>query len=127
MRRGQNSWQVRIFRGEDPNGKKQYDSFTVKGTRKEADRFLREKLHELDHGAYVAPTKLTFADHAGEWLNAYVRTKLRQTTAEGYESLLRQHALPNIGTIPLPKLGPADLQRLYAKKLGKRALGRLQC
>lgn len=107
--RGTNSWQVRIYRGVGTDGKKLSDSFTVKGTREDAERFLRKKLYELDTGTYVPPSRVTFEQHAEEWLENHVRVHLRPTTAESYETLLRKHAIPALGARELAKLEPVDL------------------
>ncbi|BDG61537.1 tyrosine-type recombinase/integrase [Caldinitratiruptor microaerophilus] len=116
--RGRNSWQVRISRGYE-NGKKLLDEYTVRGTREDAEKFLRAKLHEIDKGSYTPPARQTFQQHAETWLETYARTNLRPTTAESYEVLLRKHAFPAIGSIQLEKLTPQHLQRLYADKLAE--------
>lgn len=115
--RGENSWQVRVFMGIGDDGNKEYHAFTVKGASKDAERFLREKLHELDRGAYVAPDRRTFQEHAEAWLEDYVQVNVRQTTAESYETLLRKHAFPAFGQMPVAKITPADIQRLLAQKI----------
>lgn len=46
------------------------------------------------------------------WL-AHSRSRVRSVTYEGYESLLRLHALPHLGSRPLRDLRPLDLQNLY--------------
>lgn len=50
------------------------------------------------------------------WLDD-VRGRVRPRTFMGYESLLRLHAIPWIGEIPLAELGALELQRLYATLL----------
>jgi integrase len=50
------------------------------------------------------------------WLG-HARTRVRATTYRGYESLLRNHVVPHIGSIPLPELEPLRLQALYAQLL----------
>jgi hypothetical protein len=42
---------------------------------------------------------------------------VRASSWRRYEVLVRVHALPFIGKIPLARLGPEDLQRLYANRL----------
>ena len=46
------------------------------------------------------------------WLS-HSRNRVRSVTYEGYESLLRLHALPTLGSRPLRDLRPLDLQNLY--------------
>src|SRR6266542_2570303 len=54
--------------------------------------------------------------YLGEWL-AHTRGRVRATTYQGYESLVRCYALPAIGEIGLSELTPLHLQRLYSSLL----------
>lgn len=47
------------------------------------------------------------------WLT-HVRSRVRLTTYEGYEALIRCHAIPLLGEKPLTGLHPLDLQEAYA-------------
>ena len=53
------SWYLRFDMGIGPDGKRQQKRVRIKGTKKEAERRLREMLVELERGVYVEPTKLT--------------------------------------------------------------------
>ena len=55
------------------------------------------------------------------WLPAK-RARLKPSTAESYERVIRLHINPNIGHIPVQKLRPEDLDTLYTRLLteGKR-------
>ncbi|HEV2590455.1 MAG TPA: site-specific integrase [Gaiellaceae bacterium] len=58
------------------------------------------------------------------WL-AHMRGRVRRGTFEGYESLVRLHALPTLGELELIAVTPLRLQRLYGELLagdGGRAL-----
>jgi integrase len=59
---------------------------------------------------------LTVGDYLATWL-AQVRGRVRGTTYDGYEALIRRHALPGLGEIPLRRLHPLHVQRLYARML----------
>jgi integrase len=60
-----------------------------------------------------------------EWL-AHVRGRVRRVTYEGYEVLVRRHALPALGALELVALRPLQLQDLYRSLLsgaeGRRPL-----
>jgi integrase len=66
------------------------------------------------------------ASYLQRWL-AHARARVRAVTYEGYESLLRRHAVPRIGHLGLAELSPLDLQNLYGELLigsdGRAALG----
>ncbi len=51
-----------------------------------------------------------------EWL-AHTRGRVRATTYQGYESLIRCYALPALGEVPVYELSPLHLQRLYSSLL----------
>lgn len=65
--------------------------------------------------AYESPSAaldLLVAAYFDQWL-AHIRTRVRIKTWEGYEALLRLHATPTLGAIPLAEVKPLDVQRLY--------------
>jgi integrase len=67
---------------------------------------------------------LTVGAYLADWL-AHVRTRVRPTTYEGYEVLIRLHIAPTLGSALLSDVGPLDVQRLYGRLLapgGARAL-----
>ncbi len=51
-----------------------------------------------------------------EWL-AHTRGRVRATTYAGYEYLIRIHAVPALGEVPLSELSPLHFQRLYSSLL----------
>jgi integrase len=51
--------------------------------------------------------------YLSDWL-AHTRGRVRAVTYEGYETLLRRHALPTLGGLPLREVTPMDVQRLYS-------------
>jgi integrase len=51
-----------------------------------------------------------------DWLS-HMRSRVRATTYEGYSALVRHHALPRLGDVPLSELHPLQIQRLYAHLL----------
>jgi integrase len=68
-------------------------------------------LEPYDPGGRLDPGITTEA-YLLRWL-AHSRSRVRAVTYEGYESLLRLHAFPNLGSRPLRDLRPLDLQNLY--------------
>jgi len=59
---------------------------------------------------------LSVGDYLGTWLG-HVRGRVRGTTYDGYEALVRRHAVPGLGSIPLRSLNPLQVQGLYAQML----------
>lgn len=117
-KRNKNSWSIVLDAGRDPTtGRRKQQWVSVKGTRKEAERKLMEMIHQVETGAFVKPTRLTFGAFLQGWYRDYVSTHLRSGTAEGYEGIIRVHLLPNLGHVPLSRLQPSHLQAYYANAL----------
>ena len=117
-KRGKNSYSIKVSLGKDSNtGKYRQQWISVKGTKKDAEKRLSELLHQLDNGTFLKPAKTTFGEYLEKWLMDYVRANLAPRTAEGYESIIRCHIVPAMGSIPLSQLKPEHLQRYYSEKL----------
>ena len=59
---------------------------------------------------------LSLGHYLQEWL-AHARGRVRATTYAGYEYLIRVHAVPALGEVPLSELSPLHVQRLYSSLL----------
>jgi len=59
---------------------------------------------------------LTVGEYLHHWL-AHAKGRVRATTYDGYESLVRLHALPVLGEVALCDLHPLHVQGLYADLL----------
>jgi len=118
IKRGKNSYSIAISLGKDPTtGKYKQQWVSVRGTKKDAERRLSELLHQIDNGTFITPGKTTLAEYLERWLKDYVWPNLSRRTAEGYESIVRCHLVPALGSIPLTHLKPEHLQRYYSEKL----------
>ncbi len=65
---------------------------------------------------FKEPAKYTFGEWVDIWLNDYMKNSLRKTTWESYETQVRLHIKPTLGSIKLVKLQPVQIQRLYNEK-----------
>jgi integrase len=63
------------------------------------------------------------SEYLERWL-AHVRGRVRTVTFEGYAGLVRHHALPRLGSIPIGVLTPLDVQELYDSLLAEPVDGR---
>lgn len=111
------TYSVRYRGGINPiNGRpiehrKQFD------LRRDAEKFLRSKLREIDTGQHIEPANISLADYLREWLvNDCVRD-VRITTLEEYSKLIESHLIPTLGSIQLSQLTPDHLRKYYADKL----------
>lgn len=117
--RSKGSWTLWIELNRDSaTNERRRQTFTVRGTKKEAEAKLRELLHQLDTGSFVTPNKLTLGDLLKQWLNDYAAHKVRPRTLEGYQYIIERHLIPSsIGGIALTNLTPAHIHGYYSKAL----------
>ena len=71
-------------------------------------------------GGALATGELDVAAYLQRWL-AHARGRVRAVTYEGYEVLLRRHALPRLGQLRLEELDPLAIQNLYGELLAGSA------
>lgn len=118
IKRYKNSYTIVLNLGIDPTtGKRKQQWISVKGTKKEAEKRLSGLLHQLDTGTFMKPSKTSLAEFLDRWLKDYVWPNLAPRTAEGYETIIRQHLIPKLGNIILTQLKPEHLQRYYSEML----------
>ncbi len=111
--RSRGRWRVAVELPRDPaTGKRRRRRFTVRGTKRDALRALRQALNERDHGG-VDPHRIT----TGEWLEHWVEQRARDgtlapATVEAYRSMVRAHLIPAVGPVRLQELRAAHIRML---------------
>lgn len=131
---GKGSWRIEISNGWGPSEKDSTKSKrkrvyrTVRGTKAEAMRELTRLLRELDTGVEIDPERMTVAEYFQRWLD-HSRTRVRPRTWARYESLIRVHVLPRIGSEHLSKIRPTHVQAVLDDMTGKGQSARsvVQC
>ena len=117
IKRYKNSYTIVLTLGRDPTtGKPKQQWISIKGTKKDAEKHLADLLHQLDTGTFMKPGKATLGEFLERWLKDYVWPNLAPRTAEGYESIVYQHLIPQLGNITLTQLKPEHLQKYYANR-----------
>lgn len=115
-KRGDN-WSVIIEMPKDVvSGKRKQKWFTVVGSKKDAEKFLTEKLRELDTGILIDTTKMKYSEYLDYWKEKTFGN-LEITTKEGYIQKIDKHIKPYLGNIYLENLKPLHLQNFYDEKL----------
>ncbi len=116
--RSKGSWSIVIDVGRDPQtGKRRQQWQTIKGTKRDAERELRETLHSLERSAYVKPSRVTVAEYLEQWCQDYAAMHTSPRTAESYRMEVERHLIPALGAIPLCQLQPQQIQSYYAQAL----------
>ena len=84
IKRYENSYSIVINLGKDPaTGKRKQQWYSVKGTKKQAEKRLRELLTEHDQGTLVKPTRVTVGQYLDQWLQDS-RGNIAPNTAQTY-------------------------------------------
>jgi integrase len=121
VERSPGRWLVRWFIGKDAAGKRQYDSKTIVGNKKDAEAFLATVVVAVDKGTYVAPSKKTLGEWLNAWLDHEAKRKISVTTLKNYRMRLKT-IIANIGHIKLSALTDDHIQEQYSKMLDEQKL-----
>ena len=70
------------------------------------------------------PQAPTFKEYAETWLHGYVKAFRRQSTFECYQSVLRLHVYPALGSRPIDKIGRGEIRDLLLRLHGSKGLSR---
>ncbi|MCZ6609361.1 MAG: site-specific integrase [Alphaproteobacteria bacterium] len=109
-RRGKRSWEIKYDLPRDhQTGQRRTAYKTVKGLRADAERELRAILSRMDRGVLIEPTKITVGEYLDEWLDKSAPRTVAPVSLQRYHSLSRNQIKPHLGTIPLQRLRPADI------------------
>jgi integrase len=87
-------------------------------TRREALAWLAEIRLKADRGLLPEPSRVTVGEYPAFWLENGAKPSVRPPTFRQYEQYVRNHISPILGTVRLQALKPADIQALYARRLG---------
>ena len=118
LKRSKGSWSIVIDVGRDPQtGKRRQQWYTVKGTKKDAERELRERLRLLETGSYVKPEKTSVGEYLRHWVDSHAMMHTSPRTAEGYQAIVNRYLIPALGGISLCELQPRHLEKYYADAL----------
>lgn len=100
----------------DINGKRKPKWFaaglSVRGNKKNAEKFLRDKIRELELGQNIIPSDILFCDYVESWLEQ-AKMRLDIITYQGYKNIVDAHIVPYFkeAAIPLNKLKREHIQK----------------
>jgi integrase len=116
-RRGERSWEIKFDLGTDPvTGKRETRYHSFKGTKRQAEAELTRLTAEAQRGSYVEATTETVGAFMDRWSRDWATANVSPKTLERYNELIRNQ-VRHIGSRPMQKLRPVDLNELYAKLL----------
>lgn len=103
-------WLVRIESRK--NGKRKSVSKQVRGTKRDAEKFLTAWLRDMDKGVFVEPTRQVFNEYLDKWLEI-IKPRIAEQTYISYERMLRVHIRPKIGELNLTDIKILTVQKIY--------------
>lgn len=123
--RGDRRWLIRWYIGRE-GGRRRYGSQAVEGTRRDAQRALREKLKNRDDGhAIPSPSSIpTLAEYVKRWEKTESAAKLRERTRRDYLDLLTRRVTPALGAERLDQIHAARIEDAVVAPL--RAAGHVR-
>ncbi len=117
-RRGKDSWEIKFDLGRDPlTGKRITKYKSVRGTKRDAQRELRQQLTAVDTGQFTDPGKLTLGEYLVWWLDNEAKNNTAPKTLQVYYYMADKHIIPALGACPLSQLRPLHITEYYNKKL----------
>jgi integrase len=118
-KRGASSWELKYDIDRVEGGRHTvYHSF--KGTRREAAAELARLLARAADGIAIEPSKITVGAYVAQRIEQWaISGRISPKTQERYGTLLARQIVPYIGTRPLQKLTPADVERWHTALQGK--------
>ena len=125
IKKGDDRYLIRIYKGRDTNGKRRYFSQQIKGTRRDAQKLLNATLRDMDTGTFVEPSKMTLDEYLDRWLQDAARPRVSKRTADGYAFLLKRYIRQPIGEKRLDKLQPLEIQGVYGQMQARGLSARL--
>ena len=118
-RRSANSYSIRYYGLPDSNGKRTQVEESVKGTKKAAERVLRDRLAALDTGDFITKKTATVKQFLDQWLDVYA-VNLAEKTQQGYRQLIDCYT-GDLDNTPIQSLSGDQIQSIYSK-MTKRGL-----
>ena len=116
--RTKGSWEVRYYGPPDTDGNRKRVYENVRGSRRDADRVLRERVGTVESGSFVEKSKETVTEFLRRWLEIYA-SNTEPRTQQGYRGSIERYILPTIGAVALQNLRPQHIQKVYADMLAR--------
>jgi integrase len=117
VKRG-SSWYIKLELDRDPvTGKRRQKWYSGFETKEAAKDELVRLRHQMQTGTFVEPRQTTVGEYLKMWLADYAKPNVSGKTYERYEQIVNNNLLPGLGSIPLAKLQPLQIQNLYSEQL----------
>lgn len=114
------SWYLRVELPRDASGKRRQRRETVRGTKSEAQRRLRDLMREVEIGGHADGARITIGALAQRWLDS-AEHRVAARTFAFYAAYVQLYIVPAIGSLRAEALRPAHIEAALATwKRGQR-------
>lgn len=93
------------------NGKRKRYYKTIQCGKKQAEKVMRDMIHELETRTFVKDNRITVRDFMHQWLEIYVKNQLSPTTVQHYIDQTEKYIIPQFGDTCLQQLKNIDIQK----------------
>lgn len=93
------------------SGKRNRFYKTIHGSKKDAEKAMRNMISELENKTFTKESKLTVKEFMLQWLDLYVKNQLSPTTVQHYIDQTEKYIIPQFGHIYLQQLKNIDIQK----------------
>lgn len=111
-KRYNNSWSYIVDLPRDENGRRHQKTFSIKGTRRDAEKQIVKILADIDSNNIPSGDKTSLGDYLNNWIEDYA-PKLRLKSLDRYKGIVQQHLIPGLGHIQITKLSLRQIQDYY--------------
>lgn len=96
---------------EFTTGKRKRFYRTVKGSKKDAEKAMRNFINELESKTFTKDSKIKVRDFMHQWLELYVKGQLSPTTVQHYIDQTENYIIPVFGDMYLQQVKNIDVQK----------------
>lgn len=113
FRRKDGRWQGSVYLGTDPQTGREKKKIFYGQSEEEVKEKLRKFIAMRELGLCAEESNTTLEQWLDLWLEQYAKPRIRPTTYNNYEMIVRVHIKPHLGRIKLSKLQPRQIQVFY--------------
>lgn len=107
--------------GKDGNGTRIRRTRTFGERDRAKEALYRFEVENLQYRR-TTPTQMTVRDWLIYWLNEVIQPNRESTTYYCYQSIIKNHVVPELGEIRLQQLTPKQIQSYYTKMMRSKSL-----
>ena len=99
IKRGDKTWLVRIFLGRDELGGRKYLNKTIRGAKKDAEKYLNTTLTAISTGTFVQESSVSLNKFLDDWLATAAKPRVSERTYAEYAAPLRRYVREPLGKL----------------------------